>query len=154
MVSKLKGRKPVSSLDAFICYSRSDGSAVAKTLAEKLKACDYRIKLDSKNVTRMDVISSAKYAIVILSPGFFRDSHAMATLERLIGRQMEFAGRRGEPFILPLWHDVDERQVFESWPQMTDIFGLKTSIGVPAIVQQFRNKIILASPICTGACKV
>ena len=131
----------MTSLDAFICYSRTDGSTVAKTLADRLKACDYRIKLDSKNLTRADVIASAKYAIVILSPGFFRDAHAMVTLDRLICRQMG----RGERFILPLWHDVDEREVFESWPQMCDIFGLKTSIGVPAIVKEFRTKMMHVS---------
>ena len=65
----------------------------------------------------------------------------MGVLERLICRQLN----RGERFILPLWHEVDERQVFESWPQMCDIFGLKTSIGVPAIVREFRNKIIHVS---------
>jgi hypothetical protein len=116
---------------------------VAKTLSEKLKDCDYRVKLDTKSkpASCAEAINNAKYAIVILSPAFFQDEHAMGVLERLICRQLN----RGERFILPLWHEVDERQVFESWPQMCDIFGLKTSIGVPAIVREFRNKIIHVS---------
>ena len=133
----------VGKIDAFICYSRSDGLSVAKSLSDKLKDCNYRIKLDSKSkpAVNVEAIDNAKYAIVIMSPGFFQDEHAMAILERLICRQLN----RDERFILPLWHEVDERQVFESWPQMCDIFGLKTSIGVPAIVQEFKNKIIHVS---------
>lgn len=153
MVSRFKNRssKPAP-LDAFICYSRADGMAVAKSLSEKLKDCDYRIKMDTKNkpANSVDAINQAKYAIVILSPGFFRDEHAMSMLERLICRQLN----RHERFILPLWHEVDERQVFESWPQMCDIFGLKTSIGVPAIVREFRNKIIHGSNMCHRVCQV
>jgi len=153
MVSRLKNRSTkVTNVDAFICYSRTDGMTVAKTLSEKLKDCDYRVKLDTKSkpASCTEAINNAKYAIVILSPAFFQDEHAMGVLERLICRQLN----RGERFILPLWHEVDERQVFESWPQMCDIFGLKTSIGVPAIVREFRNKIIHGTQMCNRVCQV
>lgn len=142
-MSRLRNKS--TTVDAFICYSRTDGMTVAKTLSEKLKDCDYRVKLDTKSKPSScaEAINSAKYAIVILSPAFFQDEHAMGVLERLICRQLN----RGERFILPLWHEVDERQVFKCWPQMCDIFGLKTSIGVPAIVREFRNKIIHVSSL-------
>lgn len=153
MVSRLKNRSTkVGKVDAFICYSRSDGLTVAKSLSDKLKDCNYRIKLDSKSkpAVNSEAIDNAKYAIVILSPAFFQDEHAMSVLDRLIRRHHT----REERFILPLWHDVDERQVLEIWPELCDIFGLKTSIGVPAIVQEFKNKIVHGTQMCNRVCQV
>lgn len=154
MVSRLKNRsQKMTSLDAFICYARSDGTNLAKSLSEKMKDFDMRIKLDTKSKSSScnDAINHARYAIVILSPGFFDDEHAISVLERLIDRQLN-----GERFILPIWHEVDETQVFENWPQMCDIWGLKTSIGVQAIVRKFRSILIhgIASTACRRVCQV
>ena len=35
-----------------------------------------------------EAMDHAKYAIVILSPGFFKDARAMSVLDRLISRQL------------------------------------------------------------------
>ena len=96
--------------DVFISHASEDKEAVARPLAEALKAEKWEVWLDEDMLQIGDRLSNTigagladcRYGVVVLSPSFFRKAWPKRELEALIARETA----DGHDLLLPVWHGV------------------------------------------------
>jgi hypothetical protein len=126
--------------DVFLSHASDDKDAVARPLAEQLRARgvsvwfdEYELVLgDSLRKKIGDGLRHSQVGVVILSPSFFARDWPQWELDGLTARQIAL-----EPnVILPVWHDVELKDVRSYSPPLADLFAAKSSGGVEAIADQ------------------
>lgn len=133
-----RGKKSsVLPYDVFICYASEDKSMVAKPLAEALRKNgltvwydDFMLKLgDSLRRTIDNGLKDSRYGVVILSPWFFRKNWPQRELDGLVAKE---GGR--EKVILPIWHQIGQKDVLEYSPTLADRLAVSTKDGLNVVV--------------------
>jgi uncharacterized protein YjbI with pentapeptide repeats len=79
----------------------------------------------------------SEFDIIILSKNFFKKQWPREEQQALIDKQMI----TGKKVILPVWHDVTKREVFEYSPILAGKFALKTKDGIDKIVKRLIERI-------------
>lgn len=145
---------PSDRRDVFISHASEDKEAIARPLAEQLRArgCtvwfdDYELVLgDSLRDKIGDGLRHSRAGVVILSPDFFAKRWPRWELDGLTARQL--AGE--ENVILPVLHEVQEDDVRSYSPPLADLVAAKSSDGVDAVadavVRVLRSRLAGGGP--------
>jgi hypothetical protein len=123
----------------FISHASEDKEAIARPLAEQLRAhgCtvwfdDYELVLgDSLRAKIGDGLRHSRVGVVILSHNFFAKRWPRWELDGLTARQL--AGE--ENVILPVLHELAEADVRSYSPSLADLVAAKSSDGVEAVAE-------------------
>ena len=131
--------------DVFISYATEDKEEVAKPLVNELEKLGLQVWFDENILEPGDSLSSAvdaglakaKYGLVILSPNFFSKRWPNYELSGLKARQLN-----GEQIILPVWHNVDFKDVLKFSAPLADMFAYNlTSISIKEIAEGVLQKV-------------
>jgi dTDP-4-dehydrorhamnose 3,5-epimerase len=127
--------------DVFISHAYEDKAAIARPLAEALRARGWSVWFDEFQVALGDSLrqsidrglAEARYGVVILSRNFFAKRWTRRELDGLVAR--EIAGEN-QNMILPVWHDVDQAYVAGFSPALADRRAVPSTAGIAAIVDE------------------
>lgn len=128
-----------STYDVFISYARED-APVAVSLAHELTVRGVRVWLDKTALRLGDSLrrsidrglAGSRFGLVLLSRNFFAKSWTQHELDGLFARET----MEGRTLVLPLWHEIDEREIGKHSPMLADKYALKTSDGIPFIADR------------------
>jgi len=151
--------------DVFISYASEDREAVAKPLAQLLAALgisvwfdQFDLKIgDSLRRKIDDGLKKSRYGIVILSTAFFNKHYTNLELNGLAQREID-----GGKVILPIWFEVDEKQIRSFSPILADRVAGKWRDGIdavlaklievikPEIIEAWQKRITVMPQLTTG----
>lgn len=132
---------------AFISHDSRDKDELARPLALELASkqlCpvwydEHSLNVgDSLRAAIEEGLKSAKKCIVILSPHFLsNDGWTKAEFDSVFTREM----LEKQNVILPIWHNVGSRDVYEYSPRLADKVGLQSSLGIPELAAKLAAAI-------------
>lgn len=120
---------------AFISHDGRDKDSLVRQLALEISKhmCpvwydEYSLKVgDSLRGSIEKGLKETKKCILVLSPHFLsNDGWAKAEFDSIYTREIIERGN----VILPVWHNVDVKQVYEYSPRLADKVGLSSTLGV------------------------
>jgi hypothetical protein len=125
--------------DAFISHASEDKDAIARPLAEALRANALKIWFDEAELTLGDSLrrsidrglARSRYGIVILSEAFFSKSWPQRELDGLDAREVD-----GVKVILPVWHGINHAMVARYSPMLAGRLAVSSSRGISAVVDE------------------
>lgn len=125
--------------DAFISHASEDKAKVVKPLAKALTRMGLNIwydefELEVGDSLRQSIdkgLASSRYGIVVLSPDFFAKDWPQYELNGLTAREID-----GRKVILPIWHNVDKKDVLAYSPTLADKVALATGkMGIKKVAE-------------------
>jgi hypothetical protein len=133
--------------DVFISYASED-SRIAVEIQRELERRHVRVWLDKTVLRPGDSIrqsieaglAGARYGLVLLSRNFFLRDGPQRELNGMFAREMS----EGRNLVLPVWHEIDERDLSRHAPILADKYALKTYDGIPFIADQVMR--VLGTP--------
>jgi hypothetical protein len=128
--------------DFFVCHVTAD-KETASSLAEALNSkglkvwhADYCLKLGDSLTAAVEFgLSRSRMGIVILSPEFLQQCWPQPVLNDLATREVN-----GKRAIVPIWHKVSFRDVFDYSPVLADAVAISTSKGLEYAVQRIMDR--------------
>jgi hypothetical protein len=131
--------------DVFISHASEDKDEVARPLAKRLQELGYSVWFDEEQLMLGDSLSRSvdrglahsHFGVVIVSPTFFTKPWPLHELGGLVAKKMA----NGEPSILPVWHNVDERDVVRHAPTLADVIAADTNQGLEAVARSIAQAI-------------
>jgi hypothetical protein len=139
-------RSAVEKPIAFICHDSRDKDEVARPLAIKLSALmcpvwfdEFSLKVgDSLREEIERGLKECKKCVIILSPSFFgNEGWTRREFDSIFTRELV----EKNCFILPVWYNVDKKQVFEYCPSLADKFAVLWSLGVEEVARRLYKAI-------------
>jgi predicted ATPase len=135
--------------DVFISHASEDKEAVARPIAEALKAEKWEVWLDEDMLQIGDRLSQAigagladcRYGVVVLSASFFRKAWPKRELETLIARETS----DGHDLLLPVWHGVTANEIEQFSELLADRKGIPTSGGLEPVIAAIQ-RVLRRSP--------
>lgn len=129
----------------FIAHATEDKEAIARPLADELKARGLRVWYDeftlrigdSLNQVINHGLSNSWYGVVILSYNFFHKSWPQRELNGLMAKEVT-----GEKVILPVWHRVTYSDVLRYSPILADKKAADSAKGIAAIADDIAKAIL------------
>jgi hypothetical protein len=123
----------------FICHASEDKTAIARPLAVELEKMNFKVWYDEFTLTLGDSLrrsidkglSTSQYGIIILSHSFFKKEWPQKELDALVARE---DGK--DKVILPIWHDIDKKDVMRYSPLLSDKLAVSSSKGINFIVEE------------------
>lgn len=131
--------------DVFISHASEDKGLVARPLHDLLVERGLTVWLDEVQLKvgaqlrrRIDqAVATSRYAVVVLSPAFFKKNWTNYELDGRVAREME-----GEQLILPLWHNITKDQLLKLSPSLADRIALSTGVlSLEAIADELAEAI-------------
>ena len=144
---RLRGPKYASALSAiekpraFILHDSRDKDEVARPLAIQLSKMmcpvwfdEFTLKVgDSLRESIEKGLKECKSCIIILSPNFFANKGwTKVEFNSIFMREIIEKDR----FILPVWHNVGNEQVFDYCPSLADRRGVAWTLGLEEVARQ------------------
>jgi|CXWL01.1.fsa_nt_gi hypothetical protein len=128
--------------DVFICHATEDKDSAARPVAKGLSSAGRSVWYDEFSLTLGDSLrrsidrglANSRYGVVILSPSFFKKNWPQAELDGLFAKEIS-----GDKTILPVWHELDRKDVLEKSPLLADRVAAKTSDGIDAVIEKILN---------------
>jgi hypothetical protein len=125
--------------DVFISYAHED-AAVAVEIARELAARGLRVWIDKTALRPGDSLTrsidrglaGSRYGVVLLSRNFFQKEWTQRELSGMFARET----MEGKTLVLPLWHEIEGREILRYSPILADKYALKTSDGIPFIADK------------------
>jgi hypothetical protein len=125
--------------DFFICHAFQDAREIAKPLSDALNAkglltwyADYSLKAGDQMCPLIDFgLRRSRRGIVIISKQFLEMRWTQTELNDLASREVE-----GKKSILPVWHGVGFRDVYDSSPVLADRVAISTEKGLEYAVKR------------------
>ena len=125
--------------DVFISHASEDKESIVRPLASKLRRLGLRVWVDENELVLGDSLSrkideglaKSKAGVVILSPDFFEKNWPEYELRGLTARALSGVGR-----LIPVWHNVTQREVLEYSPTLADAFAGNTSRSLDEVALQ------------------
>jgi hypothetical protein len=116
--------------DAFISHASEDKKALAEPIYHSLTNYGQDIWLDKyelipgKSLMRQidDGLIASRYGILLITPSFMKKSWPKVELQALFSAMMA-----GEKEIIPVWHDVTQKDVRKFSPLLADLLAVTTS---------------------------
>lgn len=126
---------------AFISHASEDKDAIARPLAEALKARrvdvwfdEYSLKPGDSLRASIDAgLASCDYGIVVLSHSFFAKKWPLSELNGLFTRDLA-SDRR---FLFPVWHKLQASEVSKFSPMLADRVAISSERGAGEIAEVF-----------------
>ena len=126
--------------DVFISHASEDKETFVEPLANALKKVDlkvwydrFELKLgDSLRVKIDQGLASSRYGVVVLSKDFFAKNWPKAELDALVTRE----NAEGKKVILPVWHEVEAKDVEQFSPILASKLSARSSHGIGSVVAQ------------------
>jgi hypothetical protein len=130
--------------DVFISHASEDKDAIARPLAEALRARGLRVWYDEFSLTVGDSLrkkidqglSNSHFGIVILSASFFEKHWPEQELNGLATREID-----GQKVILPVWHGVTFKDVRHFSPMLADRLAVSADKGLEHVIQELLKVI-------------
>ena len=131
--------------DVFISYATEDKEEVSEPLANALKGLGISVWYDKFELRggdsllkRIDEgIKRSRFGLVVLSNSFFGKGWPEYELEGLATLAIS-----GELKLIPIWHEISEREVREYSPTLANRVGLLTAkLGIDKIAEQIAQRI-------------
>ena len=125
--------------DVFISHASEDNDAIARPLAEALRAKGLRVWYDEFSLTVGDSLRKSidhglgrsRFGVVILSKHFFEKHWPEQELNGLATREVG-----GKKVILPVWHGVGFDEVRQFSPTLADRLAVSTELGLQHVVEK------------------
>lgn len=122
----------------FVSHASEDKDTIARPLAIALIEGGFQVWFDEFSLSLGDSLkkqidnglSLCDFGIVILSPAFFAKHWPREELDGLAAVETV----RRKKVILPIWHEVTFQQIADWSPTLAGKLAIKSSEGVPAIV--------------------
>ncbi len=142
---KRKSDKKPMLYDVFICHASEDKDTFVRPLANELKKSHIEVWYDEFSLSIGDSLresidrglSKSRYGIVVLSPSFFQKKWTQRELNGLVAREMN----EGNTIILPIWHQINEKEIIKYSPPLADKKALKSSLGIKVICKEITKKL-------------
>lgn len=123
--------------DVFISHASEDKEAVARPLAERLRAAGLRVWYDDFTLTLGDSLrrsierglAKSRFGVVILGSSFFAKAWPQEELNGLFAREIG-----GVKVILPIWHELGRAELLKQAPMLADKVAARTSDGLDVVV--------------------
>lgn len=139
-----------SDWDLFLSHASEDKVAVVRPLVEALEQRGLSVWVDEIQLTLGDSLSGrinrgltmSRFGVVVLSPDFFKKPWPLNELEGLFARETA----QGAKVILPVWHNVDEVFLSETYPVLADRIGAKTAFGIEFVADEIARALTTADP--------
>jgi hypothetical protein len=143
-VRSTQGNDVTRRYDAFICHASEDKDAFVRAIATELrkhiKVWYDEFSLSVGDSLRRSIdkgIAESRYGIVVLSPSFFKKQWPQRELDGL--STLEVAGHS---VILPVWFEVDHKNVAQYSPMLADKVAVRAATGVPQVVAELLRVIL------------
>lgn len=126
---------------AFISHDSGDKDALVRELAHEMirLMCpvwydEFSLKVgDSLRASIENGLKEARKCIVVLSPNFFSNGGwSRAEFDSVFTREI----LEKKNVILPVWHNVEAKDVYEYSPRLADKVGLRSSLGVKELARR------------------
>lgn len=131
---------------AFISHDSKDKDQIVRELARELTLhmCpvwydEYSLRVGESLRESIEMgLKEAKKCVLILSPNFLKnEGWAKAEFDSIYVREvLDLKG-----VILPVWHNVNVKQVYEYSPRLAGKVGLSSSIGVKELARKLAQEI-------------
>jgi hypothetical protein len=129
--------------DVFIAHASKDKSFVTP-LAYSLKGRgleiwydDFILKIGDSLRREIDKgLVQSRYGVVVLSHNFFKNNWPQKELDGLAAR--EEIGRR---IILPIWHNINKKEIISYSPTLADIKAVKSDLGIKVVTDKIIESI-------------
>lgn len=116
--------------DAFISHASEDKKELAEPIYHRLTDLGKTVWLDKfeivpgKSLMRQidDGLLSSKYGILLITPSFINKPWPKAELQALFSSMVA-----GEKEIIPVWHNISQKEVFKFSPLLADIVAVTTT---------------------------
>jgi hypothetical protein len=131
---------------AFISYDSRDKDPLVRELAQQMSTqmCpvwfdEYSLKVgDSLRAAIEKGLKETKKCILVLSPNFFSNTGwARAEFDSIYTREIVERGN----VMLPVWHNVGVKEVYEYSPRLADKVGLSSELGVAELARRLSNAV-------------
>jgi hypothetical protein len=124
--------------DYFIPHAVEDRDEIVRPLADALNATgllgwylDYALKQGDDLCQLIDYgLARSRFGVVVLSVNFFKKQWRQEVLNDLATHEVD-----GNKVILPVWHGVGFRDVFEYSPVLADRGAISTDKGINYVVE-------------------
>lgn len=131
--------------DAFICHASEDKAEFVRPLAEALSKHHLAIWYDELSLSVGDSLrqaideglSKSRFGIVVLSRPFFKKGWAQRELDGLVARQIAEDRR----LILPIWHNITQREILEISPPLADVVAISSVQGVEQVCKELAKRL-------------
>ncbi len=135
--------------DVFICHASEDKKDVALPLATRLAKTGIEVWYDEFTLSLGDSLrrkidqglAQSRYGVVILSPNFFAKKWPQYELDGLVAKEMN-----ADKVILPVWHNVDRKEVEKYSLPLADRLAISTEKGLGVIIAEIIRAIQPTSP--------
>ncbi|MBP2303761.1 TIR domain-containing protein [Azospirillum melinis] len=133
--------------EAFISHDSRDKEDLVRPLVSSLNLMGVKIWYDEFSLEVGDSLSgqidkglrSCNYAIVVVSKNFLSNKKwASSELDALLNR---YAYGGGTKFILPVWHNVEQHDVAERSPILSNIVAVNSSMGIDKLADRLFTAI-------------
>lgn len=132
--------------EAFVSHDTRDKKEIAEPIAVGLQKLmcpvwydEFSLKVGAplrESIERG--IKAAKTCIVVLSPNFFSNNGwTKAEFDSICAREIIEQQR----VILPVWHGVSKREVYDYSPRLADRVGVSTELGIDEVVRRLHVAI-------------
>ena len=128
-----------NSWDLFISHASEDKNEVATPLALRLATKGLNVWLDIHELKLGDILgrkideglANSTYGVVILSHHFFSKEWPQRELDGLAARE-----EGGNKVILPIWHDINKKEIERYSPLLASRLGVPTNKGLDYVVDE------------------
>ncbi len=139
--------------DVFICHATEDKDVFVRALADELRRRtlrvwydEYELRVGDRLLDAIDRgLANSKYGVVVLSQAFFKKEWTRTELNALANREVD-----GHKVILPVWLDVQRRDVAQYSTVLAGRVAVKASSGVSSVAEALMS-VLLRPPPPDGA---
>jgi hypothetical protein len=139
-VSYTQVRPPDVLHDVFISHASEDKDSLVRPLAELLRDRHIEVWYDEFSLKVGDSLRrsidqglrQSRFAIVVLSPNFFKKQWSQWELDGLVARQ----NSGDAEVILPVWHQVGRGDVLNFSPPLADKVAVNSSLGLDEVARR------------------
>lgn len=129
--------------DFFISHASEDKDRLAKPLTQELQKRGFKVWYDEFSLKIGETIiksieegiKNSYYGIVILSKDFFKKRWPLEELNALSSK--EFLVK--ENIIIPIWHEVSDKEVFNFSPFLAGRYSLKSDLSIKLIADSIQE---------------
>lgn len=133
--------------DFFISHASEDKLQIAEPLAEQIRKRGYKVWYDRFNLSLGDDLReriddglrSSRFGVVVLSQAFFQKNWPAYELANLV--ELESLNKR----ILPVWHDVTEKEVESYSDALAGRAAASTHTGLDSVANQIIQAVTSGS---------
>ena len=132
---------------AFICHDYRDKELIARPIAQRLRSMgcpvwydEYSLKVGSNLRESIENgIKECQKCILILTPNFLNNNGwTKAEFNSVFTKQI----LENKSVVLPVWHNVEKREVYEYSPSLLNILGIQWNKGESEVCGELMRVIL------------